>query len=691
MSTRTRIIIALALVVARSAFAQGTPTSAPLYERTLKPGAAGANHVVVDSALLVRGAPFNVNGGAATGGLGDLRLHDAAAGRDVPYIFVWPTSEPPTWRGGRIIPVSPGKDTSGFEVDLGGVAVVDRVEIPTLPERFLKRVRLEGSGDRVRWTMLVAEGTLFNLPNEADAPPLRQTQLGFTPGAYRYLRLIWDDHVGPRLATPSAARARLAPRDAGVADSLYMLLSFDKRPGAARTSRYHLRLPATRLPIVAVELAVSNAQVLRSAHVTEPQLGAERVAPVQLGTAILRRTSLAEAIASNLRIPISSPTGAELDLVIDDHDNPPLDVHGIRMIFAPLPYIFFESASGAELRATYGTERRGPIVPPRYDLEALRDTVKGIAAASATWGVARETRVVAAVAPPSALYSAPGAPLDASGFAFARRIPSGSGLTAVRLDAAVLAHSRLDDVRILDARGRQVPYLLEILEEPTELALPALEPIAARATVDSRVVPDAATRTWYRLKLPHAGLPDASLRLSTSARVFSRDIGVIMHELRRDAASDAGFDRATSAAWTHDDPDTPAPALELSLGARLQTDSLFVLVNDGDNQKIALADPTLLLPSYRLRFFREPGSSLRLLYGHAELAAPRYDMALIAPRLLDASAEEVVAESERTSAVTFGRIPRLVFWGMLGVVVVVLLLLIARLVRNSPTVAEDQG
>jgi hypothetical protein len=687
---RTGIVVALALVVARSAFAQGTPVATPLYERTVKPGAAGHNRLAVDSALLVRGAPFTSDGTAIIGGLGDLRLRDDA-GREVPYIFVSPSSEAPTWRGGRIIPVSPGKDTSGFEIDLGGVATVDRVEIPTLPERFLKRVRLEGSGDRVRWTMLVAEGTLFNLPNEADAPPLKQTQLAFAPGSYRYLRLIWDDRVGQRLPAPATARARLAPRDAAVGDTLFMLLSIERRPGGARTSRYHLRLPATRLPIVALELAVGNAQVLRSAHVTEPQLGAERVAPAQLGTAILRRTSLADAVASNLRVPLSSPTGAELDLVIDDHDNPPLDVHGIRAIVAPLPSIFFESANGAELRATYGAERRVPVAPPRYDLEALRDTVKSIAAAAATWGIPRETRTVAAVAAPSALYAAPGAPLDASSFAFARPIPTGSGLTAVRLDAAVLAHSRLDDIRILDAQGRQVPYLLEMLEEPTELTLPALEPIAARATVDSRVVPDAATRTWYRLKLPHAGLPDASLRLSTTARVFSRDIGVIMHELQRDAASDAGFDRTTSAAWTHDDPDTPAPSLEISLGARLRTDSLFVLVNDGDNQKIALTAPTLLLPSYRLRFFREPRASLRLLYGRADLAAPRYDMALIAPRLLDASAEEVAVEPEQTTAVTFGRVPQLVFWGMLGIVVVVLLLLIARLMRNGPAVAEDQA
>ena len=202
-----RVIFAAALLVASSAHAQ-RPLPATLYERAVKPGAPGANHLAVDSTLLVSGTPFTA---AMASGLGDLRLRNDS-GREIPYLFVWPASEPPTWRSGRTISVSPGKDTSGFEVDLGGVATVDRVEISALPEQFLKRVRLEGSGDRVRWTLLVAEGTLFNLPNEGGATPLRQTQLAFTPGAYRYLRLIWDDHAGPRLATPSSARARIAPR-----------------------------------------------------------------------------------------------------------------------------------------------------------------------------------------------------------------------------------------------------------------------------------------------------------------------------------------------------------------------------------------------------------------------------------------------------------------------------------------------
>jgi hypothetical protein len=395
--------------------------------------------------------------------------------------------------------------------------------------------------------------------------------------------------------------------------------------------------------------------------------------------------------AGALRVPITPPTGAELDVVINDLDNPPLDVRGVRAVFATLPYIYFESTNGAELRATYGTDRRAPVAPPQYDLEALRDTVKRIVASTATWGPARETQTAPPVESTKALYAAAGAPLDVKGFTVVRTIPAGSGLTAVRLDPAALAHSRIDDVRIVDAQGRQVPYLLELLDEPTEVPLGTPEAVSGRVNASQWYGTGAASASVYRLRLPYTGLPDASLRLGTSARVFSRDVGVILREPRRDAVSDEGVDRSARASWQHEDPDSPAPALEIPLAGRLRTDSLYVLLNDGDNQKLPLTSAALLLPTYRVRFFREAGASLALAYGRSDLPAPRYDLQLIAPRLLDAPADEVIPEPEHVTSTALGRTPQLVFWGVLAGVVVMLLLLIGRLVRSGPAPAADEA
>ncbi len=78
----------------------------------------------------------------------------------------------------------------------GEALLIDRFRVDGIAAPFLKRVRLEGSGDRARWTLLVDEGTVFDLPAEQ----LRQTELEFTPGTYRYLRVTWDDTRSGRVA-----------------------------------------------------------------------------------------------------------------------------------------------------------------------------------------------------------------------------------------------------------------------------------------------------------------------------------------------------------------------------------------------------------------------------------------------------------------------------------------------------------
>lgn len=677
--------------------AQGTATP-PRFERTVTPGAAGPNHLPVDSALLIGASPLEVpgfeNAPIARPGLGELRLYDDALGREVPYLFVWPASNAPTyWRGANVIPVSPRKDTSGFELDLRSAYTVDRFDVDSVPLGLLKRVRLEGSGDRVRWIVIVAEGTIFNLPPDADgrSPAMRQSVLAFPPVTVRYLRLTADDHAGAPVPPPRVASARIATRNLPESDSLRSILAVERRPSAKRTSRYHLTLPATRLPIIGLDLDVGGAQILRGARVTEPRLANGRVEPVDLGGAHLRRTTRDDATAASLRVPIRMPAGAELDLVIDDGDNPPLDLRAVRAVYAPLPYIYFESASGTPLRAAYGTDRRTPIAPPHYDLEALRDTVRRTSTAAATWGPVRASTLAAAPSDgPGVLSAEPGAPLDMKSFRVARDIPRGSGLTAVRLDAAALAHSRIDDVRILDAQGRQVPYLLERLGEPTVVPLAALAAVKARTDVDPRTLADAASWTWYRLSLPLAGLPEATLRLRTPTRVFERAITVITRELPRDALPQWAGDHAVRASWTHADPESATPPIEIALGPqRLASDSLFVLVNDGDNGTIPLVGAELLLPAFRLRFFRQSDVPLTLVYGREDLPAPRYDIQLIAPRLLDAPAVDVTAAAEQQDSGVPSRTPQLLFWVVLSAAVLVLLALVARLVRASPPSATE--
>jgi hypothetical protein len=113
----------------------------------------------------------------------------------------------------------------------------------------------------------------------------------------------------------------------------------------------------------------------------------------------------------------------------------------------------------------------------------------------------------------------------------------------------------------------------------------------------------------------------------------------------------------------------------------LRVTDLSLVVDEGDNAPLPLREATLLLPAYRLRFFRDGHTPLTLLYGRPDLGPPRYDLALLAPRLLGAPAQDVVPGAERGTTNVTGVTPTVVFWGALALAVLALLVLIARLLR----------
>jgi hypothetical protein len=648
------------------------PAVAPAFrvERPIAANGSGPRRLAVDVPLL---AGLNRD-------LGDLRLFDAS-GREIPYLLVFKGSAEPAWKPATILPVASVDGDklkqSGFEADLGEILTTDRFRIDGLRPPFLKRVRLEGSGDRARWTLLVAEGTLFDLPDEK----LRQTELAFTAGPYRYLRATWDDTNSARLAPPSFAAARLV---ASVVPPppLTARLSVERRPSEPGRSRYRVRLPGSHLPIVALEFDLGGGHVLRDAAVYEARLSGAEAVPVLLGNGTLRRVVQGSLTAASLRLPMTPPVEPQIDLVVDDGDNPPLDVRGVEAIFADLPWVYFES-DGTALSARYGNPS---LSPPRYDLEAVRDSLRIDAVADAAWGEPHARTAednAAGAAPPLPTI---GASLDPAVFKYLRAIPPGdSGFIALSLDAAALSHSAgapaaFADVRVIDASARQVPYLVERASEPLSIDL-RLEPVPQ---APSWLAAQPAKPSVYRLQWPFERLPSPRLVLTTSARVFQRSITVGVEREADRRHRDPWFEPLAGVAWTHADQDRPASALTLALPSTDARD-LFVLVEEGDNTPLPLTTARLLLPAYRLRLFRAPGAVLRLAYGRADLAPPRYDLALLAPQLLGVAVTEVAAGAEEPSAsqaVTVVLVSPIVFWGVLGAAVLVLVVMIARLLKK---------
>ena len=683
-------VLAVAIAVAAVGAQQAPAPPAFRFERPVVSGGGGPRRLAIDLPLLAGAAPFQASVRAprqpagqprvvtAAGGLRDLRFYDAA-GAEVGYVLVPVPPPEPVFKTASILPIAPVETdrvkTSGFEADLGEPLLIDRFAVDGISPPFLKRVRLEGSGDRSRWTLLVAEGTLVDLPDER----LRQTELRFAPGTFRYLRLTWDDRHSARvLQTPTAAAGTLplAPPPA-----LTAAVPFERRPSEPGRSRFRINLPAGRLPIAALDLDAGGGNILREARVFEQQLASAQLAPRLLGRTTLRRVVRDDVSGSALQLAIDPPTDAQLDLEIDDDDNPPFDLRGVTAVFADLPWIYLEVPAGA-LTARYGNST---LSAPRYDLEAERSQIRIESVADAAWGAvrARSEDDNARPAPPLPTY---GASLDLGLFTYVRAVPAGdAGLVALPLDVQVLAHSagvddQFRDLRVVDDAGRQIPYLLERLAEPLSVDV-TLERVASPPPT---LPPARSGRSVYRVAYPTDNLPAVRLVMTTAARVFDRRVTLGEARERDQRRRDPWFQTLATAAWRHSDQDRPARPLTIDLPPP-QARELLVVVDEGDNTPLPIESARLLLPSYRIRLYRASGTALRVAYGRRDLGRPQYDLALLAPQVLGASARDVRLDREQAvgSAAPAAALvsPRL-FWAVLALSVVVLIGFIVRLLRQ---------
>ena len=251
-----------------------------------------------------------------------------------------------------------------------------------------------------------------------------------------------------------------------------------------------------------------------------------------------------------------------------------------------------------------------------------------------------------------------GAPVNRAGFRYAR--PLGvvpRGLVSLTLDADALSRSRaLNDVRIVDAKSNQVPYLVVPLQAPVlmKMAIP-------RPTREGK-------QSVYRFTLPYDTLPNgAELELTTSAGVFERDI---LFRRPLDESRGRESEIIGRSAWQS------APSLRMNVASGR---TIEVVVDEGDNAPLPITAAQLRLLGYALRFV-SPGTALTLLYGNPSIAAPRYDLALESAHLIGQPARTIVLKGAAPVEQP-ARGGELRFFGAaIAVAVVVLLITLARLV-----------
>lgn len=284
----------------------------------------------------------------------------------------------------------------------------------------------------------------------------------------------------------------------------------------------------------------------------------------------------------------------------------------------------------------------------------------------------------AAQAPP------PGAEVDPSAFAYSRTVaPGPAALVVLRLDAAVLAHSRgplgrFADVRVVDDQNRQLPYLLDEAGEPLELPL-SIGPV--QATSPQRQSSEGHHRSTYLVMLPFLRLPEADLIIETSAQTFRREVQLWEQGPGDRRPREPWTSTITTRVWQHNDQGLAAPPLVLPARDR-DTTFLYLTIDEGDNAPLPLTGASLRLPAWRVRFYRPEARPMRLLYGNRDVDTPKYDLALVRADVMQQPAVEISMGPEPPRNETAAIVSPRVFWGFLIAAVVVLVALIARLATS---------
>ncbi len=604
---------------------------------------------------------------AARPALEDLRLHDAD-GNELPFFIERPTPAGKTARAAKTFSTALNASTTVITLETGLAQPLDAVALDSPAASFIKSVRVEASNDGQSWQTVADRQPVFREQWGAS-----QLRIAIPAAAWRWLRLTVDDKrtlpVPFTGAKVFAATAEPAPFEWHPATIIERV----ENPGETRLT---LNLGAANLDIAAVRIETADPLFTRAVTLAAPVIAEDSVREQNIGSGCIYRVAVeGRAAAENLSVPLEARVRSrELIVTIRNQDSPPLAVTGVRVERRPVNLVFAPRAAGT-YRLLTGNRR---CAAPRYDLATLGGDLKRVPATPLKVSALANNPDFRA---PEALAGVElaGAALDVKDWKFRKAVKiSSAGAQQVELDLDVLAHADAGfaDLRVL--RGsNQVPFIVQRTSITRTLALTATPTNDAKHPQLSR---------WV-IKLPQAGLPLTRLSCETRTALFQRD--VTLWEELTDERGDKYRRNLGGTSWTQT-PERKGRGFALALDTRLQSDTLFLETENGDNPPIELEKFSVTYPATRVLFKAQPGEPLFLYYGNPHVAPPRYDLSLVAGQLFTADksvATLAAPEHLKKTSWAEGRKPGqggVLFWGILAVVVAVLLVVIARLLPKPP-------
>jgi hypothetical protein len=578
-------------------------------------------------------------------GLPDLRILDEG-GKDVPYAFEFPGGGTITRLLLQDVESAPKRETTAL-VDRGAKPpLAESVSLEIEAEDFLKPVAVEASDDRESWKQ-IALGSLFS------AGGIRWTTLRFPANDRRYLRFRLDDRNGRPVqllaawieAAGASARPREIPLKVSAADA-----------GGNGISRLDAALPAANLGIAALRLEVSEPAYWRRVRVFERVFFRDEVCRRLVAEGTISRSPGTEGKND---LPVCGLFGKNLEIEIENGDSLPLHLAGVSGVSWPRAVLFF-APENARLTLEYGSPSARS---PRYDLSSAIAAGRPLSTRVATLGKPADRGLSGA-----SLAQPPlGPAVDSSAWKHRQRIelPDSGNIAYLDLDSS--SADSLPSIRVVDRENRQVPFLIEQDARRTRL------PVQIRSSVRGSVTVAAIdgldpSRAIEAVEIS-AGGPD----------YFSREVTVVEDET--DARGVTGQRVLGRARWERRPEEQPLP-LRVAI-SRPAGKSVRAEVENGDNAPLSINRVAVWIETARLDFVFSPGQELFLLFENPEAHPARYDLEMVAAKVLESPAraarlappEKVVEKKQPLSA-----------WFWVSIVLAVLLLTVglARTLKSPP-------
>lgn len=417
-----------------------------------------------------------------------------------------------------------------------------------------------------------------------------------------------------------------------------------------QSSVYRVELPGVGLEARELVLDVSDVRFDREVQVWTRRFDGQDLRYHHVGRGGVERLRIGGADIDHLVIPLDGPLGSELEIRIEDGRDASLDIRAVHLEAQGRRLLASEPGPGPHQLYAAPVLAQDGIHDLDHALIELLDADPVIVVVE--WADNPSHNVADVI--PKALVRA--AEAQIRHHPFARRLEGPDpGLPThwtLPQEVVISARSDLNDLRLVDADGHQVPYLLDS------------GPLSPIGTSVTRTEERGTTRLVVQFDEP-AYIDH--IELSTDSRAFSRSVAV---------------QSGRGANWSAMPEDGAA---RLSLDHKKEAESLEIYIDNGDD---------LPLDELRVRAWTRspsivavaPEGGATLYYGRPDVGRPDYDLQLYGALLIGGTIREGSVGPVQGHRVSDAGDRRIAL-GAVGALALALVFLCARLLRRDEEAA----